>query len=129
MNPSNSPSSEARTAEKSWSSSKTQEQHQTAPSYANPVMHSPSSMKPKGAKLTEGGFDEDGQERNVSFTSEIGSEDDPGRLAERLYESRNAETPGEAAAPVDRPSNELRGGRGQRKGGQPYGALEPEEEA
>ncbi|PGH00977.1 hypothetical protein GX51_05526 [Blastomyces parvus] len=128
MNPSNSPSSEARTAEKTWSS-KTQEQHQTAPSHANPGMQSPYSMKPKGVNLTEGGFDEDDQDHNASFTSEIGSENDPGRLAELRYESRNAETPGEAAAPLDRPSDESRGGRGQRKGGQPYAALEPEEEA
>ncbi|OJD22171.1 hypothetical protein ACJ73_06480, partial [Blastomyces percursus] len=94
------------------------------PSHAGPV-----SRKPKGAKLTEGGFDEGDQEHNTSFTSEIGSEDDPGRLTERRYEGRNAETPGEAAAPVDRPPNELRGGRGQPKGGQLYGVLEPEEEA
>ncbi|OAX81532.1 hypothetical protein ACJ72_04124 [Emergomyces africanus] len=129
MNRSNSPSSEARNVERDWSHSKGEEQQKhTSPSYVNPVVHhNMSSMKPKGANLTEGGFDDnDDQQPNVSFTSEIGSADDPGRVAERLYQSRNAETPGEAAAPVDRPSNDLRG-KGQRKGGQPYEGLEEEE--
>ncbi|OJD15907.1 hypothetical protein AJ78_03887 [Emergomyces pasteurianus Ep9510] len=129
MNPSNSPSSEARTAEHGWSTSKSQEQHHTSPSYVNPVVQNISSTKPKGANLTEGGFDDDPR-HNVSFTSEIGSADDPGRVAEQLYQSRNAETPGEAAVPVDRPPNDLRGkGHGQRKGGQPYEVLQAEEEA
>ena len=36
--------------------------------------------KPKGKNITEGGFDDD-PSNNASFTSEIGTEDDPGRKA------------------------------------------------
>lgn len=39
------------------------------------------SGKPKGKNITEGGFDDD-PSNNASFTSDIGSENDPGRKAE-----------------------------------------------
>jgi hypothetical protein len=45
--------------------------------------------KPKGFNLQEGGFESDDQ-KNASFTSEIGSKDDPGRAAETTFETRNA---------------------------------------
>lgn len=51
---------------------------------------------PKGSKLTEGGFESDDR-RNVSFTSEIGSEDDPSRKTERAFETLNAD--GDTALP------------------------------
>lgn len=45
--------------------------------------------RPKGANLHEGGFESDDL-KNASFTAEIGSEDDPGRVAENTFETRNA---------------------------------------
>ncbi|OJJ49969.1 hypothetical protein ASPZODRAFT_58079 [Penicilliopsis zonata CBS 506.65] len=57
----------------------------TAPNYITPATSNLGNTKPKGNKLTEGGFpDEPG--KNVSFTSEIGSQQDPGRLAETKFQ-------------------------------------------
>jgi hypothetical protein len=53
---------------------------------------------PKGKNLTEGGF-EDSDDKNASFTSEIGSETDPGRLAEQKFERVNADPARDAAMP------------------------------
>ena len=44
---------------------------------------------PKGKNLTEGGFTDD-DAKNASFTNEIGSKDDPGRLAEEKFQRQNA---------------------------------------
>lgn len=53
---------------------------------------------PKGKNLTEGGFtDDDG--KNASFTSEIGSKDDPGRLAEEKFQRENADVAENAGMP------------------------------
>jgi hypothetical protein len=53
---------------------------------------------PKGKNLTEGGFtDSDG--KNASFTSEIGSKDDPGRLAEEKFLRQNADAADDAGMP------------------------------
>lgn len=53
---------------------------------------------PKGKNLTEGGFEsEDGT--NASFTSEIGSKNDPGRLAEEKFQRGNADAANVAGMP------------------------------
>ena len=53
-----------------------------APGYVASVVSQPAqSGKPKGKNLTEGGFDE-GDDKNASFNSDIGTENDPGREAE-----------------------------------------------
>ena len=67
-----------------------------APGYVASVVSNPGQTgKPKGKNITEGGFDE-GDDKNVSFNSEIGSEDDPGRLAEggmqRMTQSSSGST-------------------------------------
>jgi hypothetical protein len=61
-----------------------------------PRSHTGREGGPKGSRLTEGGFESD-DERNASFTSEIGSENDPGRKAERAFERINAD--GDTALP------------------------------
>lgn len=52
--------------------------------------------KPKGTNLTEGGFDSD-DTKNASFNAEIGSKDDPGRLAEDKIQRQNADEGASAA--------------------------------
>lgn len=61
----------------------------TAPSYVHGGQAA--GGKPKGKNLTEGGFDDD-DGKNASFTSNIGDENDPGRLAEDKFEQENAES-------------------------------------
>ena len=54
----------------------------TAPGYVASVESEANRTgKPKGKNITEGGFDDD-PSNNASFTSDIGTEDDPGRKAE-----------------------------------------------
>ena len=67
-----------------------------APGYIASVVSNPGQTgKPKGKNITEGGFDE-GDDKNASFNAEIGSEDDPGRLAEggmqRMTQSSSGST-------------------------------------
>lgn len=98
-----------------------------APHYIDPVLGNFSASKPKGKNISEGGFDFDKAE-NASWTSEIGSQDDPGRRSEIKFESRSDENPAQAGAPISSTSGP--GGReGLRKTGQPYGPLSSEEEA
>ena len=53
-----------------------------APGYVGSVESEANKTgKPKGKNITEGGFDDD-PSNNASFTSDIGTEDDPGRKAE-----------------------------------------------
>ena len=53
-----------------------------APGYVTSVESEANKTgKPKGKNLTEGGFDDD-PSNNASFTSDIGTENDPGRKAE-----------------------------------------------
>jgi len=62
----------------------------TAPSYVNAqFVKYPGG--PKGRDLTEGGF-ESNDKKNASFNSEIGTEKDPGRLAEQKMQRENAAT-------------------------------------
>jgi len=67
-----------------------------APSYVNSQYVD--SGKPKGKNLTEGGFESD-DKKNASFTSDIGDENDPGRLAEAKMQRENADAAGDAAMP------------------------------
>jgi hypothetical protein len=59
---------------------------------------------PKGKDLKEGGFDE-GDDKNSSFTSDIGDANDPGRVAEQKFAKENAEM-GEDTAPKQGGSGE-----------------------
>lgn len=49
--------------------------------------------KPKGKNITEGGFDDD-PSKNASYTSEIGSENDPGRVAENAFQRQTGAVAG-----------------------------------
>ncbi|CRG89578.1 hypothetical protein PISL3812_06615 [Talaromyces islandicus] len=69
----------------------------TAPSYVAPVTENLGSTKPHGTNIREGGFDSG--RKNASFTSDIGSNKDPGRLAENKIQRTNAESGANAAYP------------------------------
>ncbi|GAQ10591.1 hypothetical protein ALT_7912 [Aspergillus lentulus] len=62
-----------------------------APSYIQSVTGQHTHTKPKGNNLQEGGFDSD-PNNNASFTSEIGSDQDPGRFAENYSQRKAADT-------------------------------------
>lgn len=68
-----------------------------APSYVNSVVDPVGNSKPKGTNLHEGGFN-DNPRYNASFNSEIGSQKDPGRLAERNFEQDTFRTVGAGPA-------------------------------
>ncbi|KAE8373273.1 hypothetical protein BDV26DRAFT_301210 [Aspergillus bertholletiae] len=70
----------------------------TAPSYAEDVVGDLSSKKPHGKDLQEGGFDSG---NNASFTTDIGSENDPGRLATKGFQQKQTES-GPTATPAGR---------------------------
>ncbi|KAB8237368.1 hypothetical protein ETB97_001591 [Aspergillus alliaceus] len=70
----------------------------TAPSYAEDVVGDFSSKKPKGQNLKEGGFD---NSNNASFTTQIGSENDPGRLATKGFQHKQTES-GPTGTPAGR---------------------------
>ncbi|KAK2764437.1 hypothetical protein FQN54_009131 [Arachnomyces sp. PD_36] len=126
------PDAEARKARDDWSdvpsSGLHQNQHpgssttsRTAPTYVHADSAAAgSSMKPKGKNLTEGGFD-NSAEKNASFTSDIGSKQDPGRLAEKKLQHGMAELDADA-----RSGERDRASKGNQ---QPYGALGSEEAA
>lgn len=81
----------------------------TAPSaYSASQLH---EQKPKGANLTEGDFSS--YAPNASFNSEIGTKNDPGRIAEQKFQ-RSAQQSGlDAAQPKDKGD----------AGDQPYSVL------
>ena len=58
-----------------------------APGYVASVVSAPKGG-PKGKNLTEGGFEAD-DSKNASLQSEIGGEDDPGRVAEEKMQKVN----------------------------------------
>ncbi|KAF2185732.1 hypothetical protein K469DRAFT_707398 [Zopfia rhizophila CBS 207.26] len=59
------------------------------------LARNPGDLKPKGKNLTEEGFD--GKEPNASFNNpEIGSENDPARVAEGKYQLRDAQSGADA---------------------------------
>ncbi len=62
-----------------------------APTYVTAdVVERATHQKPKGRNITEGDVPDDAP--NASFTAEIGSADDPGRLAEQKMQLRTAES-------------------------------------
>ena len=68
-----------------------------APGYIASVVSNPGqTSKPKGKNITEGGFDE-GDDKNASFTANIGSKDDPGRLAEERMQRMTQSSSGSTA--------------------------------
>jgi len=69
---------------------------ETAPSYVNAQFKDQSG--PHGKNLTEGGF-ESNDSKNASFNNEIGTKNDPGRLAEEKMQRANADVAGDAAMP------------------------------
>ena len=68
----------------------------TAPTYVNSQYVDAGG--PKGKNLHEGGF-ESRDANNASFNSEIGSKNDPSRLAEQKFQRQNADYDGEAGIP------------------------------
>ena len=80
--------STGQSSDKTSETSNSIPQGETAPNYVTPVISH--GGKPKGKNLTEGGFEDD-PSNNASFTAEIGSENDPGRLSESVFQ-RQAET-------------------------------------
>jgi hypothetical protein len=74
-----------------------------APSYIQSVTRQHTQTKPKGKNLQEGSFDSD-PNNNASFTSEIGSDQDPGRFAENYSQRKAADTGAADAArgPVEK---------------------------
>jgi len=88
----------------------------TAPSYVNSQFVNVSG--PKGKNLTEGGF-ESNDRNNASFNSEIGSRNDPGRVAEAKFQRENADSAFDAGVPR----------QGRNAGDTPYDALDRDTEA
>lgn len=74
-------------------------QGETAPNYITPVISH--GVKPKGKNLTEGGSDDD-PSNSACFTAEIGSENDPGRISESVFQQQ---------------TESVAGGGGSRQGG------------
>lgn len=89
----------------------------TAPSYVTSVTSHPAqSGKPKGRNITEGDIENEDPSNNASFTAEIGSKDDPGRLALKNFQLQT-----EAAAVGGGPR------QGGAKGDGQYGVLEDDQ--
>ncbi|RHZ54451.1 uncharacterized protein CDV56_102766 [Aspergillus thermomutatus] len=82
---------QSQPAEASGSGYRSQYNGGQAPSYVQSVTGQYTHTKPKGNNLTEGGFDSD-PNNNASFTSDIGSDQDPGRFAENYSQRKTAET-------------------------------------
>jgi hypothetical protein len=68
-----------------------------APSYINEVTGAYQHSKPHGRDIHEGGFSSD--DKNASFTSEIGSNQDPARAAINQFQRTTAESGPDAARP------------------------------
>ncbi|KAJ5682541.1 hypothetical protein N7462_005706 [Penicillium macrosclerotiorum] len=69
-----------------------------APSYINDVTDGYQGQKPHGKNLKEGGFDSS-EATNTSFTSQIGSGQDPGRAAEQKFQRTVAESGPDVGGP------------------------------
>ncbi|KAM3079336.1 hypothetical protein ACMFMG_005770 [Clarireedia jacksonii] len=108
------PDAETRKAQNDWteekesgrtSGSQTKSSHHSsgngapAPSYV--ASQYITDGKPKGENLKEGEIDSD-DAKNASFTTEIGSDKDPGRLAEQKFARENAVSANDAGYPKDR---------------------------
>lgn len=70
----------------------------TAPSYVADVVGQLGNAKPKGNNLREGGFDSN-PNTNASFTADIGTRKDPGRLAENKFQRMTQESAADAGVP------------------------------
>ncbi len=75
-------------------SSNAPKQGDTAPSYVH-ASASAGVRKPKGKNLTEG-IDDADDGKNVSFNSDVGDENDPGRAAENKFARENAQSGADA---------------------------------
>lgn len=71
-----------------------------APNYVLPVVNDLSDKKPKGNNISEGGFDSDDR-KNASWNTDIGTNDDPGRVAENKYQRSAVESGLDAARPKE----------------------------
>ena len=69
-----------------------------APSYVSDMTDEYQHQKPHGKNIQEGGFSSD-PENNASFTSEIGSGQDPGRAAENRFQRTTHESGLDAGNP------------------------------
>lgn len=72
-----------------------------APSYVTPVVSNVGDTQPKGANLREGGFDSN-PNKNASFTSGIGTEQDPGRASEAHFQRKNQGSEAMNTLPADK---------------------------
>ena len=86
---------DAQNTERSYETGGSSNNGGIAPSYVN-SQAAPGG--PKGKNLTEGGF-ESNDKKNASFTSDIGTKNDPGRLAEEKYQMANADAAESAGMP------------------------------
>ncbi|PCG93958.1 Hypothetical protein PENO1_080820 [Penicillium occitanis (nom. inval.)] len=68
----------------------------TAPNYVTPVVQNMGNTKPNGVNIKEGGFDSN-PKNNASFNSDIGTNNDPGRLAEQTFQKYKAQSGANAA--------------------------------
>ncbi|PYH48366.1 uncharacterized protein BP01DRAFT_353510 [Aspergillus saccharolyticus JOP 1030-1] len=89
-----------------------------APSYVHDVLDHLGNTKPKGNNLKEGGIPDDAP--NASYTTDIGSENDPGRLAQGGFQLRSAES-----GPAGTPAGRQKGVDNQ----QPFQALQSDQRA
>lgn len=98
-----------------------------APNYVMPVVRNIGSTKPKGMNIKEGGFDSN-DNNNASFTSEIGSQKDPGRVAENEFQRHVFERADDAANPGPRQKGvERQSHKGLETTPQPYHPLQRDE--
>ncbi|RAL17108.1 uncharacterized protein BO97DRAFT_360821 [Aspergillus homomorphus CBS 101889] len=89
-----------------------------APSYVHDVLDNLGNTKPKGNNLKEGDIPDDAP--NASYTTDIGSENDPGRLAQGGFQLKSAES-----GPDGTPAGRQKGVDNQ----QPFQALQPDQRA
>lgn len=68
----------------------------TAPSYVTPVVQNMGNTNPAGNNIKEGGFGSN-PKNNASFNSDIGTQNDPGRLAEQKFQKTTSESAANAA--------------------------------
>lgn len=72
-----------------------------APSYVNPVVSNVGDTQPKGNNLAQGGFDSN-PNNNASFTSDIGTQQDPGRASEGHFQRKNQGSEALNTLPADK---------------------------
>jgi len=72
-----------------------------APNYVLPAVSNLGDKKPKGNNITEGGFDSN-DSNNASWNTDIGSKNDPGRLAENKFQRDAVGSRLDAGRPVEK---------------------------